>query len=203
MGAVDFVARSTGLPLLREVKLLYGDRPDKSEDPIVFRGTWITGVSQIRYWTPGTTDPTGQPDGVIAANAIQRIITPSSAQDPLQATFYMYPPAGGWPEILEGTYMIVYAVRELVIGIDNDRYEDVKNAVVLMARHFYDGLGVIQPGHALHILVRRLRDYRQVDEQIELTLPVQEHVPVPEMFHRITYNSEPLLFGGVPLGINR
>ena len=124
--AVAFVAREIGFPLIDRVESIRCWRPATTE-PLCIRGERVVEeVGDVSYWTPAG-ELRADPDGTVAAADLGRVdIQPNRLT--------IYPPAAGWPEILDGSWLLVSLTR----AFPADDWPDVRHAVILTCRAFYN-----------------------------------------------------------------
>lgn len=155
--AVSFVSRQISAPLVDQTFTLYVDSPG-DDNPIVFRSRAYKAIEGIRYWTRAAQERDAS-DGSIAPADLGRIVQrhgASQAASGLDEHIWIYPPASGWPELLENTVMEIDVKRGLDIDVAT---EALRQAVILCVRQFYDGYREIRPTEAFFALIAPWRYY--------------------------------------------
>ena len=138
--AVSFVERQLGRPLIDAETIVDCWRPGDT-DPLCVRMHDVDRVVDVEYWSTDSSLREDPDDGVTVAD-LGRIDT-----RPDQTI--IYPPAGGWPEILSGSWLRVSMVR----AFDTERHPSVRQAVVVALRMFYAGDGMIGTKAAVYALI--------------------------------------------------
>ena len=137
--AVDWVEAKTCLPILNRELSFDHPYPDRFDPSIV--ASFLTEIRAVKYWQP-TDSLRGPPTGTISIGDLQRIeSTPTGV-------FVAWSPADGWPAALPDT-----PIRwDVTVGLA-EVPESLVQAVIMLTRHFFDGLGAIRKGHAVFHLV--------------------------------------------------
>ena len=143
--AVSFVSRHLRIPLLDRDEQFYCSRPGDPTSPIVLSTAGVRSVSSVKYWTAAGT-LREEPDGLIVVTTLGRMVE--------YCGFVIYPPAAGWPLILDDS------VIEIVVKRGQDTPEALRSAVILCVRQFYDGYRRIRSTEAFFALVGPFRAYR-------------------------------------------
>ena len=143
--AVSFVSRFLRVPLVDQDEQFYCSRPSSSSAPIILSTDGVRSVSSIKYWTVGSALREA-PGGSINVNTLGRLVE--------YCGYVIYPPAAGWPLILDGS------VIEIVVKRGQDTPEALRAAVILCVRQFYNGYRRIRPTEAFFAMVRPFQDYR-------------------------------------------
>ena len=143
--AVSFVSRHLRVPLLDRDETFRCSRPSYAAAPIVLATAGVRSVSSIKYWTAAGT-LREEPDGLIVVTTLGRMVE--------YCGFVIYPPAAGWPLILDDS------VIEIVVTRGQDTPEALRAAVILCVRQFYDGYRRIRPTEAFYALMQPYRAYR-------------------------------------------
>lgn len=141
--AVDHVQERTGIPLLNvtEAKEVF---PTNIESAIILPGRFVAEVTEIKYWQ--TTQKLREaPAGSVTVSDLGRLVIDKQWA-------ILYPPAAGWPERLPASPLLAEYVRKY--DSDSDGFENVKTAVILVAREYYEGRREI--ANPINLAVNRL-----------------------------------------------
>ena len=139
--AVSFVGRFTRAPLLNQTETHRCPRPG-ADQPIGLATDHVQAVAPIRYWSAGT-DRRLVPDGSIALTDLGRRVQ-------VGPRFCIWPPAGGWPEVEDGSVLEVDLTRALEI---TPQTQTLRQAVILCCRTLYDQEPLIKPTAAMYALI--------------------------------------------------
>ena len=143
--AVSFVSRHLRIPLLDQDEQFYCSRPSSSSAPIILATAGVRSVVSVEYWTVGGALREA-PGGSINVSTLGRLVE--------YCGFVIYPPAAGWPLILDDS------VIEIVVTRGQDTPPALRAAVILCVRQFYDGYRRIRATEAFFALVGPFRAYR-------------------------------------------
>ena len=142
--AVSFVSNSLRIPLLDRSEGFRCSRPSYAHTPIILPTDGVLGVGSIKYWTAAGSLREA-PDGTIAVGTLGRLVEYSG--------FVIYPPAAGWPEVLDNSLIEIVVTRGMTTP------PALRSAVVLCVRQFYDGYREIRPTEAFYALIDPWRDH--------------------------------------------
>ena len=143
--AVSFVSRFLRVPLVDLAVTFRCSRPSYAAAPIVLSSAGVRSVSSVKYWTAAGS-LREEPNGSIAVGTLGRMVE--------YCGFAIYPPAGGWPLVLDNSLIEIGVTR------GQDTPEALRAAVILCVRQFYDGYRRIRPTEAFFALIRPFQDYR-------------------------------------------
>ena len=102
--AIDRVERDLDTALIAEEVVILAPRPDDGA-PILIPFADVSGVVEIRFFQASQAHTAEAPAGVIQEAALGRF--DSDGLLPI-----LYPPAAGWPEIIEGSALRVKVKRD-------------------------------------------------------------------------------------------
>ena len=140
--AVSFVSRPLRVPLLDRAEGFRCSRPSYSATPIILPTDGVRSVGSIKYWLPDGSLREA-PGGTIALDTLGRLVD--------YCGFVIYPPADGWPAVLDGSLI------EIVVTRGMDTPPALRSAVVLCVRQLYDGYREIRPTEAFYALMSPYR----------------------------------------------
>ena len=143
--AVSFVSRFLRVPLVDLAVTFRCSRPSYAAAPIVLSSAGVRSISSVKYWTAAGS-LREEPNGSIAVGTLGRLVE--------YCGFVIYPPAAGWPLVLDGS------VIEIGVTRGQDTPEALRAAVILCVRQFYDGYRRIRPTEAFYAMVRPFQSYR-------------------------------------------
>ena len=126
--AVSFAVSQTKLPLVDVTETISVARPKSAETALVIRKSHIKRIIEFKYWSL-TEHLWDEPVGVIEPDDLGRL-------EQVCTMAALYPPSGEWPEVLSGSKFRIKLCRGLLAA---DIPEEVKQAIILIAREFYDG----------------------------------------------------------------
>ena len=144
--AIALVSRETHLPLIDRQLTIRAVNANTSERPILLRARSIKSVTRIRYWTL-TDSERSAPTGEILASDLGRLEVVDAVSDSCK---FLWPPESGWPERFAFTDFLADAVVGVDLGV---KTLALKQAVILAARHFYDGHREMRPTAAVNALI--------------------------------------------------
>ena len=147
--AVSFVSQHIDAPLVDTPETLFVAAPTK-DCPISLRAFAVKSVEKIYYWTPQSSLRL-DPDGEILESSLGR-----NGYEPPDRHYWIWPPDGGWPQILRDSRMKVEVKRGLDI---TGSTQALKHAVILLVRQLYDGYREIRPTEAFYALIAPWRRY--------------------------------------------
>lgn len=150
-GAVEWAERFLGWPLADRAREEMAARPADADSPVYLASRYLKSVTGIAYWQP-TQALREEPAGSVEISELGRIAKGDDATA-------VYPPAGGWPEILsDSAFRFRYvegwdsvadiphlaAIRRAVLTVASGRYEGVANwrheaAASVILEPFADG----------------------------------------------------------------
>ena len=141
--AVDYVQERTGIPLINvtEAKEVF---PHEDTGTLLLEGRFIKEVTEIKYWEP-TQELRENPSGTVTLTDLGRLNIDSWCAD-------QYPPAAGWPERMAWSPLRVEFTQEFTH--ESRGYENIKTAVILVAREYYEGRREI--ANPINLAVNRL-----------------------------------------------
>ena len=158
--ACSFVSRQVETPLVDVTETIYVPRP-ATHEPLTFRALAVKQVEEVGYWT-STGTLRSDPDGEVDVATLGRHVV----HDRINV---LYPPSDGWPEVLEGSLLMLTVIRglDLLRAKANDpnmtevkpEYMALKQAVILCVRQFYEGYREIRPTEAFYALIAPWRRY--------------------------------------------
>ena len=146
--SISYFEKDLGVPVLDRKGSLRAERPfANSESPICFRTKRIRTLSGVRYWTE-TDELRLEPTGTISTADLGR------SGYGADGYYYIYPPDGGWPVILDDSYLIA----DVVTGWEPTP-PGLRQALILGVRQLYEGHDEIRPTHAMLIIADPFRSY--------------------------------------------
>ena len=141
--AVSFVSKALRAPLLDRAEGFRCSRPGDFY-PLVIPTSNVRRVSSVKYW-PADGNLNAYPTGTVDVSTLGRF--QERGRD-----FAIYPPASGWPTVLDNSLIEILVVRGL------NTPPALRSAVVLCVRQFYDGYIEIRPNSAFYALIEPWRD---------------------------------------------
>ena len=139
--AVSYVAHRTGRPLIERSLTVDAPRIGTAL-PLMVPLLDIKTISAVKYWSVDQ-ELREEAAGSIEPGTLGR------RKETLRATA-VWAPEGGWPEILRDSTFEVTAT----IGFDIDEHsEDLKDAVILMMRHYFEKPDLIESDFAVMALI--------------------------------------------------
>ena len=144
--AVSFVSAPLRAPLLDRAEGFRCWPPADSATPIVLPTDSVRSVGSVRYWTVNSALREA-PDGKIDVGTLGRLI----AHRRLPRGFEIYPPADGWPVVLDNSPI------EIVVTRGMNTPPALRSAVVLCVRQLYDGYRQIRPKEAFWAMIEPWR----------------------------------------------
>ena len=140
--AASFIAAAIDRPIVAENETFEIEPAADSDGALFIPGRYVSAVSEIRYWTPAGTLRL-DPDGTIANLGRFRAAGARGA--------YQWPPAGGWPETLDGSRYELDITREFDPATKAARA--IAAALVVLVRQLYDGHREMRRTHAVNSLL--------------------------------------------------
>ena len=128
-GAIDWVGKQIGIPLLDTEKTIYVERPDLKSRLVSITAENILSVTSVSYWET-TQDLREEPTGVIAIADLGRLYLTQQ-----------WPPSVGWPSILEDS-MLKFVVK---VGVGPTVPPGIQSALILATRQLFEGYTNIRP----------------------------------------------------------
>ena len=140
--AVDFVVKSTSIPLLDDTYTANVERPVRAEYPVVFGwGVFdIAEVVSVAYWEP-TQALREAPTGSIDVADLGRI---DHVRNYKGDRWHLWPQAAGWPEVLDDSLIKLELKRSMT-----EVPPALRTAVLLAVRQLYQGFREIRMTHAM------------------------------------------------------
>ena len=143
--AVNFVSQHIGVPLLDRAETVNSIRPEDPEHPLVLRVRGVRSVARVDLWTPAG-ELRLAPNQRYNAGDLGRLVASHDR-------FYLWPPVGGWPEILQGSFIEVTVIRGLDFSDHEHEHMALRHAVVLVCRQLFDGYTQIRPTEAFFSII--------------------------------------------------
>ena len=132
-GAIDWVGKQIGTPLLDTEKTLYFNRPDDGNWVIDIIDTTVLSITSISYWEK-TQKIREEPAGQITIAGLGR-------QSIYEEGYLVWPPSAGWPSILEDS-TLKFVVK---VGIGPTVPPGIQSALILATRQLFEGYTNIRP----------------------------------------------------------
>ena len=140
--AIGFCEDYTGRAFLDTESERMADRPGDSDAPACLSGSYrIISIESAEYWSTSAS-LRDYADGTIQGSDLGRSETSGF-------NTYVFPPVGGWPEVLQGT-RLVFTVKE---GSE-ETPTAVRQACVVLVRDAFNGMPELRENSAAIALLR-------------------------------------------------
>ena len=152
--AVNYVQHLTGVPLV-DADEIFDIYQSSKDQPMSLPTIDVKSIGSIKYWTP-TQQLREEPSGSIDGDAISTLGRKNEIRMAFGSRTEIWPPEDGWPDSLSGTKFRVTAK----IGFDIDaQSESLRQAVILMTRHFFEAPERIESDFAVVSLLQPWQRY--------------------------------------------
>ena len=151
--AVGYIQRQTGVPLLDRPETFKLQRPSKDDDPLVLPARDVKEVTEVDYWTEAQ-ELRQDPAGAVAVATLGR-------REEVGRVTVVWPPADGWPEVLDQSLMQVTVTLGYDLLEKKDR--DIKNTVIVLTRHFFEQPDRIESDFAVISMIESIKRRRMAE----------------------------------------
>lgn len=149
--AVDYVSTRTLFPLIDRDQT-FNEMPDAKDRPLRLRRLDVKKIRSIKFWTPDQEERE-EPGGAVDLSTLGR-----RHED--KGRTVIWPPSGGWPDRLNETPFEVTVQVGYDLDDENEADEEIRQAIILMTRHFYESPDRFESEFAVYSLLEGIRSRR-------------------------------------------
>ena len=124
--AAGYVARQTGVPVVDTREVVEATPPADRDAPLMLEARDVSAIVSVTYWAPGA-----------ALNLVRSSQVDTGTLGRLDengASTALWPPATGWPVVVEGTSFQITLTRSVDTVPDG-----LVGALIMVVRHVYEG----------------------------------------------------------------
>lgn len=134
-GSVDYIQKTLGIPLIDRNLYLFCRPPFNADHPIAWdkKNRYVSSIASIEYWT-AAGNLREEADGSIDTSDLGRLLRYYNERYDERYIVGVYPPEGGWPDVLSYSGFNVKLVESITKVPDA-----IMSAIILRARGIYEG----------------------------------------------------------------
>lgn len=146
--AVAHMEKETGYPLIDREEW-FDVYPRGTSLPVILPCRFVINVLDVQYWQQ-SQKLREEPSGTIAVSALGR-----RKEDPYRGHTVIWEPADGWPDRLFSSPIRFQVTRGYDLNPEDERPKDehLRQAIILLTRHFYDQPERFESDFAVNSLV--------------------------------------------------